>query len=303
MLRRALNVAVRQPKKIIGIDAVGTYVISSWPGSRGIESHPTVDVEVQELVEFLVAHIAAKLEIMISDDFAEVIAELERVADLRQLAPRVIPDGESAVQLDEGHALYLGAQPGMNAAIRRVCRSGGAGSVQGRGIAHASKTKRRGRSGPARGLNCVSPRWSVKFELSLAKKCKAELVDRRRAEGRGVAYVYLLGACGIIAGEISQRSPFRLKFREWVECVVVIKIVVHRSFLIVVKCMVDLDLKLIAPDSLIRNSDDLRGASPSSGHVLKQAKCHRIKTSRGNLIPWENTAVRSWVATPGYSGN
>ncbi len=108
MLRRALNVAVRQPKEIIGIDAVGTNVISSWPGSRGIEGHPAVDVEVQELVEFLVAHIAAKLEIMISDDFAEVIAELERIADLRQLAPSVVSDGESAVQLNEGHAFYLG---------------------------------------------------------------------------------------------------------------------------------------------------------------------------------------------------
>ena len=66
---------------------------------------------------------------MSSYNLAEVVAHLKRVADLRQLAAEVIPDGEAAIYLDEWHAFYLGAQPGMNAAVRRICGTRGTGGI------------------------------------------------------------------------------------------------------------------------------------------------------------------------------
>ena len=46
---------------------------------------------------------------MIANDLTVVVAELERSADLRQLASSVVSDGEAAVQLNERDAFYLGA--------------------------------------------------------------------------------------------------------------------------------------------------------------------------------------------------
>jgi len=48
---------------------------------------------------------------MIANDLAEVVAELEGVAHLWQLASGVISNGKATVQLNERNAFYLGTNP------------------------------------------------------------------------------------------------------------------------------------------------------------------------------------------------
>ena len=172
----------------------------------------------------------------------------------------------------------------MDAAVGGAGGPGGAGGVQCGGIAHPGKTKRRCRSATTGGLNGIRLCRTIKFELALTEKGKAELVDAPGADGRGVAGVYLLRARCVNSREVSERSSLGLKFGERIEGIVVVKIVVHGGFLTVIKSMIDLDLKLIAPVSLLWNCDYRGCASPCAGYVSKQAQCHRIKTSCGNLV-------------------
>src|SRR6266480_2139523 len=180
----------------------------------------------------------------------------------------------------------------MDPAVRWARGSGGASGVQCGGIAHPGKTKRRRRSGTTGGLNGIRIGRTIKFELALTEKRKAELVDGPGPDCRGVAGVYLLGARCVNALEVSERSSLGLKFGKRIEGVVIIKIVVDGGFLIVIKSMIDLDLKLIAPVSPLWNCDYRGCASPCAGHVLKQAQCHRIKTSCGNLVIHSGVEVR-----------
>src|SRR5690349_24187123 len=112
-----------------------------------------------------------------------------------------------------------------------------------------------------------------------------------------MANVDLLRASCVVAREIAQRSSFRLKFRKRIEGVVIVKIIVNGGFLIVVERMVDLDLKLIATVSLVRNGHNRVCASPRTGHILKQAQSHWIEAALGNLIACEDVAVRDRTAT------
>src|SRR5258708_39485491 len=138
-------------------------------------------------------------------------------------------------------------------------------------MSHGRKTERGRGSTPAGGLNGIVLGRAIEFELPLAEIGEAELIDRGRADGRSMTYIDLLRTRCVNTREVPQRGPFGLKFRERIEGVVVIKIVVDSRFLIIVKRMVDLDLELIAAVSLFWNGDNRVRGSPRAGHILQLA--------------------------------
>src|SRR5438552_18564057 len=115
----------------------------------------------------------------------------------------------------------------MDAAVGGAGGPGGAGGVQCGGIAHPGKTKRRCRSATTGGLNGIRLCRTIKFELALTEKGKAELVDAPGADGRGVAGVYLLRARCVNSREVCERSCVGLKFVERIEGVVGGKVVIE----------------------------------------------------------------------------
>src|SRR5579863_5499309 len=276
MLRRTLCQIVRQPKEIIGVRRGISQIV---PGHRraigsqigicrttnvriAVEDDLPVNVEVQQLIELLITCIAAKLETVILDDFAEVVADLKRIADLRQLATEVIADGESAIELNVGHSFLAGPEPRVKTEVsiagagrwsacrRRPRRKAVPVGVHQWRIALASETECFDRSRAAGSLNGICPRGSVKLELALPEVAEPEFVDSCRPNRGRVGYVDLLRACCIVAREVAQRRSLRLKFCEGVQRVVIVKVIINRQFLIVVEGVIDLYLELIAAVSL-----------------------------------------------------
>ena len=104
-------------------EAVAQYREGSWdrhrrnPGRLPIgeeaeerNAKVAVDVKIEQLVEHLIADIAAKLQAVIADDFAVVVAELKGIAGLRQLAVEVVADGKAAADVDEGNSFFARAE-------------------------------------------------------------------------------------------------------------------------------------------------------------------------------------------------
>src|SRR5580693_7631834 len=91
MLRRALQVRVRQAQEIVRVGIIESHV----PRSAREECITAIDVEDKKLVELLVASVTAEFEAVIADDPAVVVRELERIANLRQLATRVVANRET----------------------------------------------------------------------------------------------------------------------------------------------------------------------------------------------------------------
>ena len=83
---------------------------------------------------------------------------------------------------------------------------------------------------PQEALNGIRPCRRVELQLALAKIAEAEFVHRGRADRRGVRDVDLLGARGVVAGKIAGRGAGGLEFRERVERVVVVEVIVDRRF-------------------------------------------------------------------------
>src|SRR5216684_1880356 len=121
MVCRALEISVRQAQEIIRVG-----IIESHASSPRLEGITTIDVEDQKLVELLIAHVAAKLETVVADDPAIVVRKLERIADLRQLASRVVPNRKACPAYgNERHALKFGAHTCVNSKVGGVGTFGG----------------------------------------------------------------------------------------------------------------------------------------------------------------------------------
>ena len=92
---------------------IGKYCIAKSGIGRGtVNKEFAIDIEIQSLVKALAANIATELEGMVSNDFADAVGPLERIAHLRQFALAIVADGESAVQLDERKPFGLGPRSG-----------------------------------------------------------------------------------------------------------------------------------------------------------------------------------------------
>ena len=136
----ALRIRERQTQKIVGIGihripvGIGQAHIICAARLKGVVA---VDIEIEELIEALAADIHAELGAVLADDLAEVVGPLEGVADLRQLAFKIVSDDETAGDVNERHALAAGnirGDPGarivrIGEAIRRG-NTGAAGIMQ-----------------------------------------------------------------------------------------------------------------------------------------------------------------------------
>src|SRR5580693_698329 len=138
MLRRALQVRVRQAQEIVRVGIIESHV----PRSAREECITAIDVENKKLVEPLVAPVAAKFKAVIADDPAVVVRELERIADLRQLAACVVANGETRpANGDERHSFKFGAHTRVNATVHCVCGPCGASGVNRGGITYPGEAE------------------------------------------------------------------------------------------------------------------------------------------------------------------
>src|SRR5260221_3867066 len=62
------------------------------------------DVEIQCLIELLIANVPSELQVVLADGLAEIVRPLESVADLGQLAFEIVADIEPARNIDERHS-------------------------------------------------------------------------------------------------------------------------------------------------------------------------------------------------------
>ena len=106
-----------------------------------------------------------------------------------------------------------------------------------------------------------------------------------------MADINLLRAGSIQPWKVSERGAFRLEFRKGVQGVVVIEVVIDSRLLVIGKSVINLDLELIAAVRPFRDCHDLTVAPPCPRHVLQEGKCHWVKTSARNLVPWEYGGV------------
>src|SRR5262249_16735346 len=202
MIGRALGHAVGQSEQVVRIYTLRTQVISAdscairWLRiSRrrtetriGIENYLSVYVKVQQLIEFLIANIATKFQTVVADDLAVIVAELKRVADLRQLAAKVVSDGKSTVQLDKRQTALVGRQTvvhteiGISRATGRGtggrCTAGEAISacIPQRNIRGSGKAERSDRSRAARIGDCTGACRSVELHLAFTEIAEAKLI-------------------------------------------------------------------------------------------------------------------------------
>ena len=190
-----------RPSRVVGEKIVGADVVGPAAGERVI----AVDIVVERLVETHAAHVHSELQSMIAGNLAEAVGPLEAVADLGQLAFRVIADGEAAVGGDEGHAFVIGAQVGSDA----VLRIGGIGKAVG------------GRhSGAANVLDELRVLRMVVIELSFAEVSEAGFVDHGGSGSPGLAEVELLVARAVIRIRSRARlAPAASKLEKGGNCV------------------------------------------------------------------------------------
>src|SRR5258707_11083311 len=91
-------------------------------GPASIKVIRTVNIEIQPLVELLVAKIAAELKAVISDYFSKAVRNLVSVALLRQLTFKVVPDRKSAGNINVRDAFAAGPEIWVNS--QRIGRVG-----------------------------------------------------------------------------------------------------------------------------------------------------------------------------------
>src|SRR5260370_3612444 len=127
---------------------------------------------------------------------------------------------------------------------------------------------------------------SIELKLAFTEVAEARFVYGPRADGRGVAYVYVLRARRVGARESPQGSSKALKFCKRIKRGVVIKVVVRRQPLVIREGMIDADLELVAPVSVVRNGDYRAGASACPRHVplVHETDRHGIKAGNGHLV-------------------
>src|SRR5262249_13071587 len=88
-------------------------------GAAGSEQVFSVHVEIQLLIELLIADIAAEFKVVPADNLAEIVVELESVSGLRQLSFEVVSEkAQGPVQCDVRHPFEFVAQPRVNAASK-----------------------------------------------------------------------------------------------------------------------------------------------------------------------------------------
>ena len=118
-----------------------------------------------------------------------------------------------------------------------------------------------------------------------------------------MAYVDLLRAGGVNAGEVAERGAFRLEFGERIEKVIIVKIVVNRGLLIVIERVIHLDLELIAAVAFLWNGHHFRRGAAGARYVLQKADRYGVEAAGGNLIAREKRAVGNRRAATGNTGN
>ena len=94
------------------------------------------DIEVQGLIELLVANVSAQFDGVSTNNFAEVIGPLKSVAHLGQLSFKIVAEAEAARNADERHAFAAGAESRVNpdSRIVRVAEAGARNNSRCAGI-------------------------------------------------------------------------------------------------------------------------------------------------------------------------
>src|ERR1700674_613681 len=284
-VRRTLRIRSREAEKVVRVEVRGAGVV----GAAGPEDILAVYVEIDLLVEFLVANIAAELEAVLAENLAVVIVELEGVPGLRQLAFEIIAEKAlGAVEGDEGHAFKFGPEAGMNSAAKSRTSGSGAkdgavvgyqGSVRGPGEAEG----RSSRITAARSSHSIGSRGSVELGLRLAEQSKPKFIDGGGTERPGVAGVNLLYVRDDGGAEIAERAACQLEDGEGIERIVVVVVIVDGQLLVFVQNLVKANLELIAAVSGLHHILRLGTAATGPGQeLLRQIDSHGIKTLRGN---------------------
>src|SRR5262249_52049488 len=114
----------------------------------------------------------------------------------------------------------------MNAAIGRVCCSGGTRGIDGGGIAGPLKAESRRRPATARRGNRIRLGWRIEFHLPFAEVAETRLVDAGRPDRPSVRSIHLLRASCIDARKNSLRIPEALELCERIQGVIVVEVVV-----------------------------------------------------------------------------
>ena len=117
MLGGALEKAISEAEQKVGIRIGEAQIVADGRRGGRQKGHVAVHVKIEQLIEPLEAQVAAELEAVVADYFAEIVAELEGIADLRQLAVEIVADSETAADVDEGNAFFRGAEAGMQAIV------------------------------------------------------------------------------------------------------------------------------------------------------------------------------------------
>src|SRR5262249_419793 len=173
-------------------------------------------VEIEELVEPLAAHVSTEFDRMISNHLAEVVRPLKCVANLRQLAFKIVSDNKTAARADERHA-FMPGNHGCNSQTR---------------IPWIGETLSPGTSAPPGIMQAVqNAYWMIETSLPFTKIIETEFIDSAVSDGPSVIDVPLLHASLERSAESRYVRARCLEIRKWIDTVIVFKVVVDAQML------------------------------------------------------------------------
>jgi hypothetical protein len=89
-LGSALRVLIIQTNKVVGNQVVESKIVCG----KAEQEVPAIHIEIKGLIETLATNVNPKLGGVVANSFGQIVGPLERVANLRDFAFKVIPNIE-----------------------------------------------------------------------------------------------------------------------------------------------------------------------------------------------------------------